>query len=152
MPLTAPRGLGPCALALALALGAAPVRADPAAVGLAPLALLVPAAAVGGVITTVWVGGAVARDAPVDRALRSVTVGLAGLNLLAGGVGLVAAAVSDEDGIGPVLYGVGGALAALGATGLVLGLVVDTAPAQARSARAVVLVPTGAGAALVGTF
>jgi hypothetical protein len=133
------------ALAVALSLCAPDARADDAAVGLAPVGILVPLAVVGGLITTIALAIDVGDGDKAHPAMRNVALGCAGFNILAGTGGLIAGALIDDDDLRPVIYAVGGAVWAIGLTGGVLGLVVDTYntdPGQATLA----VSPTAGGA------
>jgi len=113
-------------IALGLALFVPEARASDSAAGLAPVGIIVPVAAVGGLVTTVILGIDIGEGNDVHPALRNVSLAFAGLNILSGTGGLIAGALIEEDDLRPVLYGVGSAVLAIGLTGGVFGLVVDT--------------------------
>ncbi|RLB63925.1 MAG: hypothetical protein DRI90_05780 [Deltaproteobacteria bacterium] len=140
------------ALALGLLLCAAPARASDAAVGLAPVGIIVPIAAVGGLLTTIILGIDISDGAPVHPTLRNVSLAFAGINVLMGSGGLIAGALIEDNDLRPVFYGAGGGVLAIGLTGGVFGLVVDTYESDPTVALQVTPTLGGASWAFSGSF
>lgn len=130
--------------ALALVALAPAARADGLGAAALPVAAIPAITVIGGLLTTPIV--ATSMDQKIHPALRNITLGCAGGNVLFGTTGLIVTAVIADDDLAPLAYSLSGATLALGLVGGTLGLVADT---YTPTNELPTVVPTGDGALLV---
>ncbi len=143
---------------VALLVGAAPARAqssDPWAGAGLGIGGIFAIAVGGGILTTLLIAPEVVDDHPVSPALRNIALGCAGVNVAFGTTGLIVAGFVDEEDadLKPVLYGVGGAILALGLVGGSFALAAEPWRTSGEP-QGLRLAPTpgGAAAAWTGRF
>ncbi len=112
-----------------------------------PVAGIVALSNLGGLGTTLMLA---VNDGPVHPALRNIALGCAGINVAAGGTGLILGGLSDnDDGLGTLIMIGGGAMLGLGLVGGALALTTDTYEVATVGISAT---PEGMGLAWGGRF
>jgi hypothetical protein len=113
-------------LGLSLLGGAPAVRGQGLGMAPVPLAAIPVVSLGGGAITTVVLAMDIAEERRTHPAVRNIGLGLGITNLVLGGLGITATALTGPGDLAPVAYAVSGLFLALGVTGGGLALAADT--------------------------